>query len=1109
MNTTNDAKRTKTHRGAIEVYNIFTSSIATMHRRSYSGASAGESMADMSTAYSLSSNVRSLMDSPASDCSSSYESEDELSLRFTSFQNDVNEHEYDDTMTKDSASVKFALHEHAEIQSVDDTGSRKSQKENKHPKGSKDQSNEQPVLFMDDSAINARSYTFEPLDLQKQHRDQDSDQQVPQTPLVLGSSHIPYTPESKERYENKLFLSGTTSSTAPNTNSTMSYVSSTANSGPSKQRDNTFKNLLSTVQQLPRPKLIPFSPLVTQSSCHPTRNKKVITAATFAKNAPKAGYLSKLGTSVSTYKKRFFVLKPTTCLYYFLSPSDEEPRGCIDLDTDLVDNLKVNELGCLADGRFRFEITIPLRGDHDEHSESRIQLEARNKEVGMEWMEALKEQRFSYSKGIIKKLQTENKLLEKRIEELKLVEIDRDDAVEDAKAWKERAQNMDDAIHKLRRWLLNALNENPACEDFFGDKLRNVDDSIVDVRRENNEIDALGVPGTNINALINACRGLRANLTNTIAENSVNLQDLREANEKIRTLEDRMAKAEKYICDLWEENCIIREESKRKKSEKKVLVHEVRSLMDKATEWKNRIEALEKENEELKSKCRRVVYGGTTDDDESESDLTDMNDELDRIAPKIVQLRTPGKKLLAELEEHIENSLSEHQYLLQDLDESVDYDDTRLNSPHDIKDAANCTKAAPKTVRTSNKNKESIFPHDEQQHQKYDARDGNSSEEGKDDDEVLDPSPTCSPKRSFSPLLPKQLSLIDQVALKEEDDIQIRTMSLISSNSDCDDETSRRTSSTGSQKYTKIKKSDAIIKTECHLNDAADDRVSLNSNFRVYSLTFYSQKIGIQFQKVPNNHRPNVSLTEAIAADLTDEEKLDKTEAELRLIASMRKTSNHYFTSKNMEDGSYPVIFPRDSVVVCGISGFDDRSNKKPNIGSRLVGFDGISIEKGPWTFESVKTAIKARGRPMTLTFRDDNLSLEQRKVLTKAITQVSTPTRNPMDIPSVVRSGITHGRTDHSISFSDLSTLRNDDDSFCSRLSDNIKSNSDAGSSSIFSSKLAPMVSGIISGIRKNDSRRKQATPGDSPYTPEYFRRSSDSLHSSPNHINFTSSLL
>ena len=86
-------------------------------------------------------------------------------------------------------------------------------------------------------------------------------------------------------------------------------------------------------------------------------------AAAFARTAPRAGYLHKIGGS--EYKRRFFVLKPSTHLYYFDTPGDADPRGCVDLE-----DAQIRELETLEDGRFRFEIS--LHNDHDGSSHNRV-----------------------------------------------------------------------------------------------------------------------------------------------------------------------------------------------------------------------------------------------------------------------------------------------------------------------------------------------------------------------------------------------------------------------------------------------------------------------------------------------------------------------------------------------------------------------------------------------------------------------------------------------------------------------------------------------------------------------------------------------------------------
>ena len=55
-------------------------------------------------------------------------------------------------------------------------------------------------------------------------------------------------------------------------------------------------------------------------------------ASLVARGALKSGYLWKMGANVPRWKRRFFVLKPITMLFYYMSEHDTEPRGCIDLD---------------------------------------------------------------------------------------------------------------------------------------------------------------------------------------------------------------------------------------------------------------------------------------------------------------------------------------------------------------------------------------------------------------------------------------------------------------------------------------------------------------------------------------------------------------------------------------------------------------------------------------------------------------------------------------------------------------------------------------------------------------------------------------------------------
>lgn len=84
-------------------------------------------------------------------------------------------------------------------------------------------------------------------------------------------------------------------------------------------------------------------------------------ASLVALGALKSGYLWKMGANVPRWKRRFFVLKPITMLFYYMSEHDTEPRGCIDLD--LFDAVrKVREDGVGSDEGFSAASSSPSSG---------------------------------------------------------------------------------------------------------------------------------------------------------------------------------------------------------------------------------------------------------------------------------------------------------------------------------------------------------------------------------------------------------------------------------------------------------------------------------------------------------------------------------------------------------------------------------------------------------------------------------------------------------------------------------------------------------------------------------------------------------------------------
>ena len=60
---------------------------------------------------------------------------------------------------------------------------------------------------------------------------------------------------------------------------------------------------------------------------------KLPLAAHLASRSHVSGHLHKLGVNVRKWKRRFFVLQPTTMLYYYISSGDSQPAGVINMDT--------------------------------------------------------------------------------------------------------------------------------------------------------------------------------------------------------------------------------------------------------------------------------------------------------------------------------------------------------------------------------------------------------------------------------------------------------------------------------------------------------------------------------------------------------------------------------------------------------------------------------------------------------------------------------------------------------------------------------------------------------------------------------------------------------
>jgi hypothetical protein len=325
----------------------------------------------------------------------------------------------------------------------------------------------------------------------------------------------------------------------------------------------------------------------------------------------------------------------------------------------------------------------------------------------------------------------------------------------------------------------------------------------------------------------------------------------------------------------------------------------------------------------------------------------------------------------------------------------------------------------------------------------------------------------------------------------------------------------------------------ATSRLECPLadvvqtSDAMDD--SAKEDGKVYHLAFYSRKIGIQFQKVPPASSANGALTEAMTADMPtdDDSNSNQTAAELRRIADMTRRVRGYQDQAG-ENNALAVATPVDAVLVCGFHGFDDTANHtRPKLGARLVAFDGISVEFGKWTFESIRKAIQARGRPLTLSFRNDFLTTAQRGILTKAVASVDAAVPKPKrtiqyrtaanQLPASIKPS--HSRTSShdteqfvNDSF-DNGQSRDDESSAASSTfryhtfsantsvgtGQDTRSFSEAGSS-VFSSTWGPLMSNLMNGISNPESESTR---------PHYMTQFGESLENMPGHQDFKSGLL
>ena len=939
------------------------------------------------------------------------------------------------------------------------------------------------------------------------------------------------------------------------------------------------------------------------------------TAANFARHAPKAGYLQKLGQNVAEFKRRFFVLQTETNLYYYLSPNDVEPRGKISLE-----GTRLEEIEHLPDGRFRFAI---LQDDGQ-----KVVLEARSDQAGKEWMQELEEQRVSILKQQVDQLSNQVQRqnfqigeLEQQVENFKLVEKDRDGALEDAQRWKAQFERLDEALRLLTQRMrqppeISKKEESafPLVEDYHGEEKKETDIPASWAERANLSIDGtpvknnqsskkrlknsekdlpsnlldtafhavddmapspledieemMNVPGTYFSGLADACQQQRDALKLAAEEAATAVEDVQEADANVKEMTTRMDRAEKHLTKLWEENCAIRKSLKQTKREKRVLVREYKLLKQAYQELDQKVKSSscaisKKRGPSILGKENK--YTGSLEDRRFGSD---------------------EERLIDELEEHVASSIKLHERLLKAGDFLNLDSDTELNTSVEKSEAVDdvtgyntmvttvttidpgLEETAPPTVSctpASAASRMTCLMDDEDSDESADRGD-EAHEENEDDgisvneyQSIMSPSVVSSVGAEFGSVAEfSQNSSLPALPTASTDSSPERPNPALTLDRDDSTELFDRQTRLGFRpaepRMSKPNVTDygqPTSRLSCPLADVVEPKgYAFTDSIRdtgIYHLTFYSKKIGIQFQKAPPAPvKPKGLLTAAMTADLNpDLDDCLKTAAELRNISTISSLARG---RNGCGEEVCPVALPKDVVLVCGFQGFDESSNNKPKLGARLVAFDGVSVEIGPWTFDAIRKAIQSRGRPLTLSFRNDYLTTEQRGVLTKAVMEVDAkrpPTRpdvdvgfRPLSTTASLTSVLSHD-TDYSTNddesgkfesghVQDLSTWAQDKDcchgklasssrSLHSRLrrlssgshsthQGSFRSFSDAGSS--ISSSFAPLVASLV---KQASDRQRKDNDNKKHFAPQYLRRAAPtaSLENSPQHQDFQSNLL
>lgn len=719
-------------------------------------------------------------------------------------------------------------------------------------------------------------------------------------------------------------------------------------------------------------------------------------ALTFARSAPLSGYLRKLGKNIPTFKRRFFVLKPSTHLYYFMSPSDTEPRGCIDLDMVQGDDnggttgCEVREIGLFPDGTFRFELIFDeetedgagsVMDDNNSDTASRssqsskkrhfqkqsIVLEARTEQIGRDWMSKLKYERLSTARNEINSLRTnliEMKSISTRWEQSACEEAMRADeaerqrnaAISESKSWEEKFTNLNEAI----RMLASHGEAASAPSDFLAEAIKGID-----------------VNKTNFREIALSFHKIHNDFKLSTKREEEATERFAELEKRAKDAEYRATKAEVELSKVWEDNRALKIESKKMRKEKKILVTEVRSLQAAAKESIKKQEALQAQYDQMQ-------HLGSSN---SQGDCRGGASETSSFAPPNRKMNDEERRLVIELEEHVMSGLrlSDQFLTLNGIDPLEVWDDLdnsekascaqESNSSHDKSQVRQSTHHASHNAlmgpsRQSTIRVENIAAQHDIKERLRSLLDENDdeSEVPIDLDDTKTTTPFISSKHAYpfsgincDPVLPGHIfqyedtspsgvpvsqNLIDRFTdttrqLEASGNECAATIEVKSSN--CVPPSVSVASSISESSRSRITDNGrATTKLECPLRDVGDtsgqyhiSNSNLGDDGNIYHITFYNNKIGLQFQKVPNESKSSGLLTEAMTADHGPNNSMKQTTNELGRIASFSQHSQYRHRQDAQLIECLPAT-PTDAVLVCGFIGFDDSTgNSRPRLGGK------------------------------------------------------------------------------------------------------------------------------------------------------------------------------